>query len=82
MTALGSQSKDEEADALLQRAIGIVEKALGPHHPELAVSLSNRAHVLQAQVTYLSLGGRRWDSLVIADIFLSSGFYPRKQMPR
>ncbi len=47
----GSQGKLEEADALLLRAIGVQEKALGPEHPELAASLSSRANVLQAQVT-------------------------------
>ena len=50
MTALGSQGKHDEADALLLRAIGIQEKALGPDHPDVAASLSNRVTVLQAQV--------------------------------
>lgn len=50
MTAFGSQGKFEEADALLLRAIGIREDALGPDHPNVAVLLSNRAGVLQAQV--------------------------------
>ena len=54
--ALGSQGKHGEANALLLRAIGIEEKALGPDHPELAISLRSRANVLLAQVMHLPFG--------------------------
>ena len=54
--ALGSQGEYGEADALLLRAIGIQEKALGPDHPELAMSLSSRAKVLKEQVMHLPFG--------------------------
>jgi len=36
-----------KADGMLQRAIGIAESALGPHHPTLAAVLSVRAEVLR-----------------------------------
>ena len=54
--ALGAQGNYGEADALLLRAIGIQEKALGPDHPHLAASLGNRANVFRAQVLRLSPG--------------------------
>ena len=44
------QGKLDEADPLLERAIEIQEKALGPDHPNVALSLGGRAMVLQAQV--------------------------------
>ena len=50
MVALGLQGKLEEADELYLRAIGIQEKALGPDHSVLAVSLNNRAIGLRMQV--------------------------------
>ena len=61
--ALGSQGKHGEADALLLRAIGIQEKALGPDHPEVAKSLTIRANVLRAQVLRVSPGE---DSVFVA----------------
>lgn len=47
---LDPQGKHEEADALLLKAIGIQENALGANHPALAISLYNRASVLHEQV--------------------------------
>lgn len=44
------QGKYDEAEPLYVRAIAIVEKALGPEHPDLAVWLRNRAALLQKQV--------------------------------
>jgi hypothetical protein len=35
--------------ALLERALAIREKALGPEHPEMATSLNNLASLLQDQ---------------------------------
>ena len=55
MSALDVQGKHEEADALLQRVIGIEEKALGADHPDHAASLNKRAEVLQAQVIHLDI---------------------------
>lgn len=45
-----TQGKPEEADSVLLRAIGIGEKTLGPHHPDLASRLNNRAAFLSRQV--------------------------------
>lgn len=47
---LASQGKPKEADELLMRATGFVEKAFGPDHPSLAESLGTRAFVLTKQV--------------------------------
>lgn len=55
MTALGSQGKLEEADALYPRAVGVQEKTLGPDHLQLAASLFNWGKVLLAQVIDLPL---------------------------
>jgi len=41
-----------EARPLLERALGIQERALGPDHPDVAVSLNNLAGVLRAQGDY------------------------------
>src|SRR3712207_5105585 len=37
--------KDEQAELLFQRALDIKEKALGPNHISVAVSLSNLAEI-------------------------------------
>jgi len=44
-----TQEKFEEAAPLYKRGIAIIEKALGPEHPDLATSLNNLAGLLQAQ---------------------------------
>src|SRR5215210_88011 len=41
-----------EAQPLLERALGIYEKMLGPEHPDTALSLNNLAGLLQAQGDY------------------------------
>ena len=41
-----------EAEPLLQRAVAIGEKALGPDHPDLATSLNNLAKLYQATGRY------------------------------
>jgi hypothetical protein len=41
------QQKYGEAEPLLQRAVAIQEKALGPSHPALAESLENQATLLR-----------------------------------
>ncbi len=41
-----------EAEPLYQRALGIVEKALGPEHPRVAGSLNNLAALYEAQGKY------------------------------
>lgn len=50
MAMTATQGKHEVADSLYQRAIAIEENASGPDHPHLAVTLNNRANVLQEQV--------------------------------
>ncbi len=42
-----TQGKYAEAEPLYQRALGIVEKALGPEHPHVAQSLENYAALLR-----------------------------------
>lgn len=44
------QGKYEQAEPLYLRAIKISEAALGPHHPDVAVVLNNRAEMLNVQV--------------------------------
>ena len=48
---LATQGKHDEADPLYLEAIEIVEEALGPEHPSLAILLSNRAELLESQVS-------------------------------
>lgn len=45
------QGKYTEADALYARAIDSEERTLGPDHPDLIISLGNRAGVLHSQVS-------------------------------
>ena len=51
--SLGSQGKYSEADEGYLRAVGIQEKALGPDHPDLVITLRNRAYVLELQVEHV-----------------------------
>lgn len=44
------QGKYAEAEPLYVRATEILEKALGPEHPNVATPLNNRAWLLRAQV--------------------------------
>lgn len=44
------QGKYTEADPLYERSLAILEKVLGPEHPDLASSLNNRAELLLVQV--------------------------------
>ena len=44
------QGRLDEAGPLYDRSLAIREKALGPDHPDVAVSLNNRAGLLSAQV--------------------------------
>lgn len=44
------QGKYEQADRLYIQAIEILERALGPDHPQVATGLSNRAGLLKSQV--------------------------------
>ena len=43
-----NQSKYAEAEPLYQRSLAIVEKALGPEHPDVAKSLEDYAGLLRA----------------------------------
>jgi Tetratricopeptide repeat len=40
---MSARSKDAQAEPLLRRALAIQEKALGPDHPHVAISLNNLA---------------------------------------
>ena len=43
-----SQGKYEQAEPLYKRSLAIVEKALGPDHPNVATSLENLATLYRA----------------------------------
>ncbi len=47
-----TQGKYEQAEPLSQRALAIVEKALGPDHPDVATSLNNLAVLYKTQSRY------------------------------
>jgi len=49
---LYNQGRYSEAMPLAQRALAILEKALGPNHPSVAVSLNNLAELYQAEGRY------------------------------
>lgn len=66
---LAVQGKYDEADPLYLRAIKIGEKTLWPDHPDLAITLNNRAALLKSQVRAVRqfqhcFSGTRWDILV------------------
>lgn len=50
LVTLLSQGKYGEAEPLYERSQAIREKMLGPEHPDVAVSLNNRAGLLSTQV--------------------------------
>lgn len=54
---LSTQGKYGEADPLYLRVIDVMEKALGPDHPNVAVCLHNRALLLGEQVRDLFVSG-------------------------
>ena len=45
-----AQGNYAEAEPLYQRSLAINERALGPHHPGVAISLNNLAEFLHSQV--------------------------------
>lgn len=45
-----AQGQHSRADILFLKAIEICERALGPHHPMLGITVGNRANVLVQQV--------------------------------
>ena len=47
-----AQGKYAQAEPLLQRALAIREKALGPEHPDVARSVNNLAELYSAQGKY------------------------------
>jgi len=52
-----AQGRDYIAEPLYRRALLIREKALGPHDPEVAASLSNLAALKAAQGAYTEAQG-------------------------
>lgn len=56
---LSTQGKYAEADPLYLRVIGVMEKALGPDHPNVAICLHNRALLLGEQVCHV------WKSCIL-----------------
>lgn len=47
---IACQGKYTEADPLYERSLAVREKVLGPDHPDLTLSLNNRAELLLVQV--------------------------------
>ena len=45
------QGKFEQAKSLYERSLAILEKALGPDHPDVARGLNNFARILQSRVS-------------------------------
>ncbi|CAN0037961.1 unnamed protein product, partial [Ectocarpus sp. 12 AP-2014] len=50
-----TQGKYEEADPLYLRSLAIYENAYGPHHPDVAIGLNNRAGLLKSKVRALRI---------------------------
>ena len=46
---LQAQGKLDEAEPLIRRDLAISEKALGPDHPDVAITLNNLAQLLQVR---------------------------------
>lgn len=59
LTFVTFQGKYDEADPLYGRSLALREKALGPNHPMVAQSLTNRARLLDREVRAIlfCLGG-------------------------
>ena len=51
---LQDQGKLAEAEPLYQRTITILEKSLGPDHPQVATGLNNLAQLLNSNVQLLN----------------------------
>ena len=49
------QGRLDEADPLSERSLAILEKVLGPDHPDVAMALNNRAELVKAQVRAVTL---------------------------
>lgn len=49
LAPMPAQGKIDEAAPLLERSLAIHEKALGPEHPSVAISLTNSADLLAKQ---------------------------------
>lgn len=60
------QGRLTDAEPLYQRAAAIREQALGPDHPDLAISLNNLASLYQSE-------GRNGDALPIVERMIGSG---------
>ena len=74
------QGRHDEAEAILQRAQAIQEKALGPEHPDVVKTLSLRGRVLLEQVRAVRVfWGYSWGPL-LSVTWLSS--WPVDHTPR
>ena len=49
MLVLQAQGKLADAEPLLQRTLAILEKTLGPEHPNVATTLNNLASLLKVR---------------------------------
>ena len=61
----GAQGKDAEAEPLYERVLAILEEALGPEHPRVAVSLNNLAAHYRGQGKYTEAEPLHWRALAI-----------------
>ena len=48
LCSTSAQGRYADAEPLYKQALAIVKKALGPAHPDVAMSLENYAHLLRA----------------------------------
>lgn len=78
------QGRYAEADALLLRAMCIMEKSLGPGHPEVARMLGNKAVIFKLQMRVNSRVRNIWqgsNASVVYYFFLWSLRYPTLLLP-
>jgi len=56
------QSKSPEAEQVLKRALAVLEKALGPDHPNVAIAVNNLAGLYKDQGRHeeAEIGSRAW----------------------
>lgn len=52
-----AQGKFREAETHYERSLALREKVLGPEHPDVAISLSNTAALMIAQVKNICFSG-------------------------
>ena len=69
-TPVAERGDFAQAEALLERALAIREKVLGPDHPDVAIVLNNLAHVYFLQHNFVQEEALYQRALTIAEKFL------------